>query len=288
MIANHSRNWARVERILVALDASEQSLTALDTAAALAQAMKSELTGLFVEDAELLTLAELPFSTEVRHAGAQLHRLDAAEMEKEISNRLMSARQALERTGAQRQLRWRFHSVRGNVHREVAAAASHVDLLCIGCRSGSGYLKSRIGGTALRALQSNAPVLIAGSVKRPLSGPVAVIFDGSDDAKDCAGLAVATARQLKGDLVFLVTGPASDELSAVQHWIDTTVAQDVHCSITAVKGDDPLPVLKSAAEGRFGLIVCGMGEDGSVPSWLEHLTEVHGCALLLVPRRASK
>ncbi len=287
MIANHSRNWARVERILVALDASERSLTALETAAALAQAMKSELTGLFVEDAELLTLAELPFTSEVRRAGAQVHRLDVAEMEKEISKRLASARQALERLGAQRQLRWRFHSVRGNVHREVAAAASQVDLLCIGCRSGSGHLKSRIGGTALRALQSNAPVLIAGSVKRALSGPVAVVFDGSDDAKDCAELAVATARQLEGDLVFLVTGAATDDLPAVQDWVDAAVPPDVHCRVTAVKGGDPLPLLKSASGGRFGLIICGVGSDGSVPNWLEHLTEGHGCPLLLVPRRAS-
>lgn len=287
MSANHSRKLARLERILVALDASEQSLTALETAAVLAQAMKSELTGLFVEDAELLTLAELPFTSEVRQAGAQVHRLDVAQMETEIAKRMLSARQALERTGARRHLRWRFHSVRGNVHREVAAAASEVDLLCIGCRSGSGYLKSRIGGMALRALQSNAPVLIAGSVDRAFSGPVAVVFDGSDAAMSCADLAVATARQLKSDLVILATQSAKVDLPALQHWIDTTVSEDVNCSITAVKGDDPLPLLKSAVAGRFGLIVCGVDEDGSVPSWLEHLTEGHGCPLLLVPWRMA-
>ena len=59
MITTVNARLGRLKRILVALDASEQSLTALETAATLAQAMQGELTGLFVEDAELLTLKAL-------------------------------------------------------------------------------------------------------------------------------------------------------------------------------------------------------------------------------------
>ena len=49
-------------RILVALDASASGRAALAGAAALAAELQAELLGLFVEDANLLRLASLPFS----------------------------------------------------------------------------------------------------------------------------------------------------------------------------------------------------------------------------------
>jgi K+-sensing histidine kinase KdpD len=52
-----------IRRILVALDASPDSLAALKTAADLARRMEAELMGLFVEDIELLRMADSPYAT---------------------------------------------------------------------------------------------------------------------------------------------------------------------------------------------------------------------------------
>ena len=49
-------------RILVALDASAHSHAALAAAVALAARLHAEIEGLFVEDINLLRLAELPFT----------------------------------------------------------------------------------------------------------------------------------------------------------------------------------------------------------------------------------
>ena len=54
-----------IKRILVALDASAANRTALQTAALLASELQAELQALFVEDINLLRLAELPFAREV-------------------------------------------------------------------------------------------------------------------------------------------------------------------------------------------------------------------------------
>jgi len=52
-------------RILVALDASRNSLTALKAAAEVASLMHADLQAVFVEDVNLLRLAGLPFVHEI-------------------------------------------------------------------------------------------------------------------------------------------------------------------------------------------------------------------------------
>ena len=54
-----------VRRILVALDASTQSLAALRTAVTLAAELGAELEGLFVEDTNLMRMAMLPVARRV-------------------------------------------------------------------------------------------------------------------------------------------------------------------------------------------------------------------------------
>ena len=56
-----SERGPSIRRILVALDASPSSLVALEEAAKLAAVWDAELAGVFVEDSELLRMAQLPF-----------------------------------------------------------------------------------------------------------------------------------------------------------------------------------------------------------------------------------
>ena len=63
-----------VRRILVAVDASHHSIAALEAAVELATRFQAELLGLYVEDINLLRLAQLPFGREV---GTFSHRLPA-------------------------------------------------------------------------------------------------------------------------------------------------------------------------------------------------------------------
>ena len=72
-----------IQRILVALDASPHSQAALDAAATLAARVSAELQGLFIEDVNLLRLAELPFAREVGSFTATHRRLDARDLERD-------------------------------------------------------------------------------------------------------------------------------------------------------------------------------------------------------------
>ena len=55
----------KVERIVVAFDASQQSQALLRAAVQMAAQLEAELQGIFVEDANLLRLCSLPFSQDV-------------------------------------------------------------------------------------------------------------------------------------------------------------------------------------------------------------------------------
>jgi len=59
------REEPAIRRILVAMDTLSDNQAVLESAAELAAQLEAELTGLFVEDTDLLQAAELPVSLEV-------------------------------------------------------------------------------------------------------------------------------------------------------------------------------------------------------------------------------
>ena len=124
-----------IRRILVALDNSRHSLAALEAAAELAARLQAELSGLFVEDINLIRLAGLPFAQEIHYPSASLRQLSRQKLDQELKARATQARQALAAAATQANVDWSFRVVRGLVAAELLAAASDVDLLSLGIAS---------------------------------------------------------------------------------------------------------------------------------------------------------
>src|SRR5580704_10905661 len=69
-----------IERVVVALDAVSENRAAIDAAARLAARWKVRLQGVFVEDEDLLRLANLPFARQVSlGAGVEILTMPRAE-----------------------------------------------------------------------------------------------------------------------------------------------------------------------------------------------------------------
>ncbi len=183
-----------IQRILVALDASPHSLAALEAAAELAATLRAELMGLFVEDVNLLRLAELPFAREVCSYSATPRRLDSQHVERELRAQAGRARQALAATAERVQVRWSFRVTRGPVTSEVLAAAAEADLVSMGKAGWSLTGQRRLGSTARAVLsQTSGPALVLRQGAR-LRGPVLVVYDGSAVARKALAAAVQIAR----------------------------------------------------------------------------------------------
>ena len=125
--SNMRNDEVSFRRILVALDASNHSLAALEAAVELAATMKAELEGLYVEDVKLLRVASSPATREVRYPFVSAAQLDSEYMERQLRAQASQARRALMAACEKQKVKWSFRVVRGEVAHEVVAAAPQID-----------------------------------------------------------------------------------------------------------------------------------------------------------------
>jgi nucleotide-binding universal stress UspA family protein len=205
-----------VRRILVALDASMHSLAALAAAVDLASLMQAELEGLFVEDVNLLRLADLPFACEVRQT-ARLEALDSPTMARALKAQAAQARQALEMAAGRAQVHWSFRVVRGHVAQEVLTAAAQADLVTLGKQGRSRSPRARLGSTAVRVASGAPGALLLVEHGVSAGRPVLVVYDGSEDNERALDAAAHLAKAAATYLVVLLLAEAPEAVKDMEH-----------------------------------------------------------------------
>jgi nucleotide-binding universal stress UspA family protein len=210
-----------IRRILVALDASPHSQAALEAASELADVLKAELVGIFVEDVNLLRLAGLPFAREVGYPSGTDRALDSPSMERELRILAERARQTLAGAAARRQIRWSFRVVRGQVATELLLAAQEADLLALGRASWASTRRVRLGATArVVVAQAPRPVLLL-QHGHAICQPVQLVYDESPAARRALATAAQLAALTGGHLmVMLVTMDAPESGQHLQEEVD--------------------------------------------------------------------
>lgn len=229
----------KIERILVALDASTSSLAALQASAGLAAALQADLVGIFVEDVNLLRFSALPFAQEQRWPAARRQQLDEQQMEHQLRLRASQARRALAAAADQLEVAWTFRVVRGQVTHEVLAACLEADLLSLGCTSRTLARGSRLGSTAREATRrSPRSVLLA---RRPseMEWPVVVTYDGSSLARRGLMAGVSLAQRYENNLIVLVLGESREAAAPLVEEVQALVGPaPVHLEFRFVTSDD--------------------------------------------------
>jgi nucleotide-binding universal stress UspA family protein len=207
-----------LRRILVALDASAHSLAALEAAADLAAAMQAEMEGLFVEDINLIRLASLPCTREVRHT-ASLASLDLEQMERALKAQAAEARQAMAAAARRARVQWSFRVARGRVAHEVLAASVAADLVTLGKLGRTSSRQARLGSTALRAL-AGAPAAVLLVEHRRVGGyrlgGVLVVYDGTEGAGRALDAAVSLAKASGFSLTVLLLAEDSNSVQELK------------------------------------------------------------------------
>ena len=205
-----------IRRILVALDASPHSLAALEAAAALAANLQAELVGLFVEDADLLKLAELPFARELGLYSAASRPLDSAQMERQLRTRARRAEQALTTAAERAQVRWSFRVARGAIAAELLAAAAEADLISLGKVGWSLAGRRRVGSTTQAVLSQalNSALILQHGFH--LGPPVVLVYNGSTLARKALAIAARLVGEKGADLLILVAADEPGEAQLLQ------------------------------------------------------------------------
>ena len=126
---------AESRRITLTVDAGSYSPATIDIAVALAASMDATLQGFFIEDADLLQMADLPCSVEVVFPSATQRRLDSASLRQQLRQLGAQAREYLARSAQRANVQWSFAHMPGKGSEAGLVLAKASDHLVIS-RSG--------------------------------------------------------------------------------------------------------------------------------------------------------
>lgn len=191
-----------VDHILVSLDSSKHSFAALRVAIQLAHHYHAAITGLFVEDTTLLSLAKMPFRQEVGEYTAIVRNISTDAMTRSIFVQYKRINRTFRKLINNSELMGDFTVLRGKVSESIRKASEECDLLIMG-KSGTNTLQRKKLGSTAQALSRDPQIPILLVEEENLVGtPISVIFDNSLLGK----VSLETARDLleQGDALNII------------------------------------------------------------------------------------
>lgn len=271
-----------IRRILVALDTSKHSQAALQAAADMAELLGAELMGIFVEDINLLHVAQLSFVNEIRYPMAEVRKFDQPQMEQHWQAQAAQARYGLAAVAHSKQIPHSFEIVRGAVASQLLHAAVETDLLALGRLGNSLPGRSRLGSTAQTAVsQARGSVLLMGG-EIDLQQPLVAIYDGTSAARRALVVAVKLAR-LNGRLRVLIW--TDDDEIVVQYRQEIFARlhdSDIEISFGRIYPDAQHLLRTYLENNACGLFVIGRTTSQLPSAILDIILEELDCPILLV------
>ncbi len=199
----------RIRRIVVALHATEQCRSTVETAVLLAARLEAEMVGLFIEDINLLRLAALPFARELGYGSTRRRALDTSHMERSLRIQAETLKKQLSACAGHARIPWSFQVRRGELLEELLQMASQADLVVIG-GSAEAIISSTPEHLSRRVLlQCSCAVLKQQGRHHRLERPVVLFYDGSAECRHALALAAQLAGGQEQQLHILL--PPGDE-----------------------------------------------------------------------------
>jgi nucleotide-binding universal stress UspA family protein len=272
-----------VKRILVALDASAHSLSALEAATALAARMRAELLGVFVEDINLLRLSALPFARELVYGSDTARQMSSSGMERTLKAQAERIRRQLEAAAEKMQVRWSFRVARGEIISEVLAVAPEADMLILG-KAGRSLRPAGQMGSIARAVSQQAKCTVMLLRQGAwVDKPVVVLFDGSPLGRRALSMAAHLAQEDDKNLVVLISSADVDQRARLQRQADELlVARGIHARFVPLVRDSAEEIARRVSEADGKVLVLGAATAGETAGVRERLLDKIDAPVLLV------
>lgn len=207
-----SKAKPKLQRILLPVDLSRDSLAALHIAFDLAAALGAEVSGLFVEDERLVAAGSLPFAREVGSFSGVRRQISSADIEHRFRGVADNARVALVKAGRHRRVRSCFRVARGDVPGQILTASREADMVVLGKAGWSAAAFHKPGSTCLSILsETRIPVLV---VERgaTFSPPILAVHDDTAEGLRAVEVARNLSTALKWDIAtFAARGMSSGD-----------------------------------------------------------------------------
>jgi len=183
-----------VESILVSLDTSRHSFSALKAAVELAHHYDAKLTGLFIQDSALLSLAETQFLYEVGEYTAVSRKITVDGLTHGMIAQSRWITRTFKNLTAQAGVEGEFLVFHGNIDEVIERESEKCDLLVIGKSGTYPMQRSRLGSTAKVLIQQGKKSILIVEEDSNLGYPIFVLFEESP----LGWTSLETARELLG------------------------------------------------------------------------------------------
>lgn len=273
-----------LKRILVPLDESEYSRAALEAAAQLASALGAEISGLYVEDTDLLDFCRFPFAREI--GVYRSRRLDPSEIERDFRIQAERIKKMMSLIAKHADIPWDFTVRRGRVISEVLDQTDSADLTVIG-RTGRSLLGASAGSTVRHLIEEGKSMtLILGRGARMVE-PVYTVYTGSNLSARALGVAADLARALGWDMEILIPAKNDKDYQALRDQVlsaaeETPGAEGMQLRFRRIRTGTP-SVLAAVLqpEYRTPLVLPVDALDRDPEAILELINRVHNPILLV-------
>lgn len=230
---------------------------------------RAEIAGLFLEDADLFRLAELPFTREISRLTSHERPLTGVELERQVRVQALQAERILRHTAERAGLRWSFKKMRGRVATAIEAALD-MDLLLL--------------GAARRTMASTAGLHAPGRSRAPTKErrpPLAVVFDASDKAIQALSLAAALAESSARMLDVLLVAESPEAAAPLESQLDELLPEG-HAALRRIPTRSPDILIEAFRHGAPALLVIATSESMLEKDQIGVLRRKLGCPTLLV------
>ncbi len=272
-----------INRILVALDSSQVNRSTLQAATTLATNLDAELNALFVEDINLLRLAELPNAREVVYGSSSYRRISVDDMERSIHTQTVRLRKLVETISQQSEMEITFDVQRGNVADLVCSASEQTDLLIIGKNTQRLRQSLKVGSitqTILSSASCNLMVLQHGAT---LERPVAVFFSGSMGSHKAMQLAIQIVEQDHKNLNVIYPASAEEEFNKLKQEVNSlTLPLGFEANHIQLKDDSSAAMLATLINCGARMLLLESRHDVQSKKYIQSLIEQSSTPIILI------
>lgn len=219
---SHEGRKITFKRILVPMDESVHSRTALEAAVTLAAALQAEINCLYVEDTKLLQLSKYPFFREV--CTYECRPRESDEMERDIKLQSERIRQMIAGSIGGRKVTWTFEVRRGSVETVVMEQATLADLTIMG-RIGRTMLRSTMGSTVRHIILHGRGLSMFIQKGFRLTSPIMTVYIGSDLSKRALDIGANIAQHIKGQLEIMIPAANREKFQELRKDAETHFAE---------------------------------------------------------------
>lgn len=268
-----------IERVVVALDATSENRTAIATAARLAARWKTHLHGVFVEDDDLIRLANLPFARQVT-LGFGVETLNLQQARRQMRAFAERARHELAAAARRHAVEWSFEI-------EHDAAASH-----IGAASVTDFL---VCGTTTRPIGGHFRVecrwwsVVEPGVSSYLmahrdreDGGVAVLLHDRDAAVERLVAVAAQLAEADGGQLAVICAPELAGATDFKTWLDNCLdGRTVKAELDLAPAGSAA-LIRRIVELGCRIVALGAGSPQARPERLREMVAKIACDVLVV------